>query len=56
LNLAGGVLRPDDDANANVYGRRASLGTILGSRDLSAPTETQGFVAALSSQPALTSR
>jgi lipid-binding SYLF domain-containing protein len=52
LNLAGGVLRPDDDANVDVYGRRASLRTILAGRDLSVPSEAQGFVAALSTQRA----
>ena len=52
LNLAGGVLRPDDDANDDVYGRRASLRTILAGPDLSAPAEAQGFIAALSTQAA----
>jgi lipid-binding SYLF domain-containing protein len=52
LNLAGGVLRPDDDANGDVYGKGASLRTILTGRGLPAPSEAQGFVAVLSSQPA----
>src|SRR5262245_46961411 len=51
MNLAGGVLEPDGDLNSDVYGRRVSLRTILGTRDVSAPTETQGFIVALNSQP-----
>lgn len=50
MNLAGGVLRPDDDANGDVYGKGASLRTILTGLGLPAPSEAQGFVAALSSQ------
>ncbi len=52
MNLAGGVLRADDDSNDDVYGKRASLSTILTGRDLPAPTEAQGFLDALSSLPA----
>ena len=52
MNLAGGVLRPDDDENVDVYGKGASIRTILASRDLSAPIEAQGFISALNSQPA----
>jgi lipid-binding SYLF domain-containing protein len=51
LNLAGGVLKPDEDSNREVYGKGASLGSILASRDLSA-SAAQGFIAAVSSQPA----
>ena len=52
MNLAGGVLRPDNDTNVDVYGKGASIRTILASTDLSAPIEAQGFIAALNSQPA----
>ena len=52
MNLAGGVLRADGDANADVYGKGSSLRTILAGRGLAAPTEGQAFIAALSSQPA----
>jgi lipid-binding SYLF domain-containing protein len=52
MNLAGGVLRPDDDANGDVYGKGTTLRTILTGRGLPAPSEAQGFVAVLSSQPA----
>jgi SH3 domain-containing YSC84-like protein 1 len=52
MNLGGGVLRPDDDANGDVYGKGATLRTILAGREVVAPTEAQGFIAALSNQPA----
>jgi len=52
MNLAGGVLEPDDGTNSDWYGRGASLRTILAGRGLFAPTEAQGFLAELSSQRA----
>lgn len=51
MNLAGVALEADSDLNRDVYGKGVSLRTILDTRDVSAPTETQGFIAALSSQP-----
>jgi len=51
MNIAGGVLRPDVDLNSDVYGKGTSLRTIFATRDVSAPTEAQGFIVALSSQP-----
>jgi len=51
MNLAGGVLEPDEGANRDVYGRGASLGMILAGSGLFAPTEAHGFLAELSSQP-----
>jgi lipid-binding SYLF domain-containing protein len=47
IDLSGGVLRPDVDANTSVYGSNASARTILASREISAPTEAQAFLAAL---------
>src|SRR5262245_19617059 len=47
INLSGGVLRPDEDANASIYGSGASPRTILASRDISAPTQASAFIAAL---------
>ena len=47
INLSGGVLRADDDANENAYGRGASASTILASRSISAPTEATSFLQAL---------
>jgi len=47
INLSGGVLRPDEDANTNVYGSHASPSTILASRSISAPTQATPFLEAL---------
>jgi lipid-binding SYLF domain-containing protein len=54
VDLSGGVLRPDADANANVYGGSASPRTILATREISAPTEAQGFLQALNAQSSST--
>jgi lipid-binding SYLF domain-containing protein len=53
INLSGGVLRPDEDANRDAYGAEASPRTILASRSISAPPEAQAFLAALG-RPAAT--
>ena len=47
IDLSGGVLHPDDDANQATYGRNATPATILASRDISAPTEAAPFIRAL---------
>jgi lipid-binding SYLF domain-containing protein len=47
VNLSGGVLRPDDDANRDAYGPGAAPEMILASRSLSAPTEATPFIQAL---------
>jgi lipid-binding SYLF domain-containing protein len=52
IDLSGGVLRPDEDANAGVYGNGASPRTILASRALSAPIDASAFLAALGSASA----
>jgi SH3 domain-containing YSC84-like protein 1 len=49
IDLSGGVLRPDDDANRNAYGATATARTILASREISAPPEATVFLAALGS-------
>ena len=49
IDLSGGVLRPDQDSNADVYGRGAEPRTILASREISAPTEAHDFLRALGS-------
>ena len=51
IDLSGGVLRPDDDANAEVYGKGVTAKNILSSRELSAPTQAAAFLNALKSQP-----
>lgn len=47
VNLSGGVLRPDEDANHHGYGPNATPSSILASRSLSAPTEATPFLDAL---------
>lgn len=47
IDLSGGILRPDEDANRNAYGLSASPKTILASREISAPTEATAFLNAL---------
>jgi SH3 domain-containing YSC84-like protein 1 len=55
INLSGGVLRPDEDANRDAYGSGATPRTILASREISAPPEAQPFLRALASvSPATT--
>jgi SH3 domain-containing YSC84-like protein 1 len=51
INLSGGVLRPDEDANRAVYGDRATPRTLLASSGLSAPTEAAPFLRALGVEP-----
>jgi SH3 domain-containing YSC84-like protein 1 len=50
INLSGGVLRPDEDANIAAYGKGASPRTILASRDISAPPQAMAFLRALDAQ------
>jgi len=52
IDLSGGVLRPDDDANTGVYGSRATPNTILATREMSAPPEAGSFLSALKSTAA----
>jgi len=49
IDVSGGVLRPDDEANASAYGVGASPRTILATRDISAPTQAHAFLTALNS-------
>ena len=49
INLSGGTLRPDEDANASAYGAGASPTTILAMREISAPPQASAFLAALRS-------
>jgi lipid-binding SYLF domain-containing protein len=50
INLSGGMLRPDDDANTAAYGKGASPRTILASREISAPPQATAFLSALDAQ------
>jgi lipid-binding SYLF domain-containing protein len=57
VDLSGGVLRPDEDANVDVYGAGAEPRTILASRAISAPTQASAFIHALGpSSPSATPR
>jgi lipid-binding SYLF domain-containing protein len=47
VDISGGVLRPDEDANVDVYGPGAQPRTILASREISAPPEARDFLRAL---------
>ena len=51
IDLSGGVLRPDEDANRDAYGDRATPRSILAMHDISAPTEAQAFLNALGNVP-----
>jgi lipid-binding SYLF domain-containing protein len=55
IDVSGGVLRPDEDANVGVYGSGATPRTVLANRELSAPLEARPFLTALKSAPAQTS-
>lgn len=58
IDLSGGVLRPDEDVNKDIYGGNATPSTILASREISAPTTAAPFIRALgrSAAPAATPR
>jgi lipid-binding SYLF domain-containing protein len=56
IDLSGGVLRPDEDANTSVYGKGAMPSTILATREMSAPPEAAPFLAALGSTSAVSAR
>src|SRR5882724_1630849 len=47
IDLSGGVLRPDEDANKDVYGAGAMPSRILATREMSAPPEAAPFLSAL---------
>jgi len=49
IDLSGGVLRPDEDANRAVYGKSATPRNILASREISAPPSASAFIRALGS-------
>jgi lipid-binding SYLF domain-containing protein len=55
IDISGGVLRPDEDANVGVYGAGATARTILANREISAPPEATPFLRALSTASAPTS-
>ena len=44
IDISGGVLRPDEDANKATYGAGATPRTILATREMSAPPEAAAFL------------
>lgn len=49
IDLSGGVLRTDDEANVRVYGTGATPRTVLANREISAPPEASAFLSAVKS-------
>jgi lipid-binding SYLF domain-containing protein len=47
IDISGGMLRPDEDSNIDVYGRDISPRTILTSREIAPPAEARAFLNAL---------
>lgn len=47
INLSGGVVRPDDDDNRDLYGKDVSPADVLASGSMSVPTVAEPFMAAL---------
>jgi lipid-binding SYLF domain-containing protein len=49
VNVSGGTLKPDEEANADVFGAGATARTILVLREISAPPQAQALMSALAS-------
>jgi lipid-binding SYLF domain-containing protein len=47
INISGGVLKPDTDDNAELYGKTVSARDVVLGGNMKAPAETQAFMAAL---------
>ncbi len=47
INLSGGVVRPDDDDNTDLYGAGKSAASVVTSESITPPAVTQPFMAAL---------
>lgn len=56
IDLSGGLLRADDEANREVYGGNAPARTILATREISAPTQATAFLDALGAGSAAPAR
>ena len=50
VNLSGGVVKPDDDDNTDLYGAGTSAATIVNSTSTTPPPVTSAFMAALNRQ------
>jgi lipid-binding SYLF domain-containing protein len=55
INVSGGTLKPDDEANVDVFGSGATPRTILAMREISAPPQAQAYLSALASTSAASS-
>jgi lipid-binding SYLF domain-containing protein len=53
IDLSGGVLRPDEDANKATYAKSSMPSSILATREMSAPPEAASFLAALKGTAAM---
>ena len=51
INLSGGVVRPDDDDNADLYGAGKTAGQVVMSATTKAPAVTEPFMTALQRAP-----
>jgi lipid-binding SYLF domain-containing protein len=51
IDISGGVLRPDDEVNVDVFGAGATPRTILANSQISAPPEAAAFLQALNRVP-----
>ena len=47
INLSGGVIKPDDDDNADLYGKDTTAASVVMSTTVTAPAATAPFMAAL---------
>jgi lipid-binding SYLF domain-containing protein len=47
IDLSGGVLKPDKDDNADLYGRNVQARDVVLGGGMTAPAETEAFMAAL---------
>lgn len=56
IDLSGGSLRPDEDANHHAYGASATASSILATSGLSSPKEAAPFLTALKSLDAASER
>lgn len=53
VDASGAVLKPDERANADAYGDRASVREILAMRAMSAPTQASAFLTALGARESM---
>ena len=47
INLSGGVIKPDDDDNADLYGANTTAAAIVANTTIAPPPATEAFMVAL---------